>query len=273
MDSVSASSALGASAVTPISPVQAGRPVAGSSRWCAKPPCASRQTRTFKPEVATPPAPTRTRADRLAGERVLDLDLIGLELRADAADREVAAAVDDEARVAGAGGARRRRRTVPCRCRRCRSRRPRGRRTVPSRSSTDTRRQSCSGCGRAGRRGGAAASACSSDAGWHAVERARVAGALERARRASDRPARRCARAAQIPARTAVRSSGEAGTLRARVAVERAQLAVGAKARQARGEVLDVRALAPRGRGRRRARRAAAADRSAGARRCPSSGR
>ena len=38
LESVSASRALGASAVTPISPVHAGRPVAGSSRWWAKRP-------------------------------------------------------------------------------------------------------------------------------------------------------------------------------------------------------------------------------------------
>src|SRR6185312_4547392 len=40
------------------------------------------------------------RADRLAAERVLDLDREGIELRADAADREVAAAVHVAARVA-----------------------------------------------------------------------------------------------------------------------------------------------------------------------------
>ena len=98
--SVSASSALGASAVTPTRPVQAGSPVAGSSRWWREPSVRVAPDADVEPRGRDAAAPTRTRADRLAGQRVLDLDLVGLELGADAADREVAAAVDDEARVA-----------------------------------------------------------------------------------------------------------------------------------------------------------------------------
>ena len=67
----------------------------------------SRQTRTFKPGGRHAAGGDSQRADRLPGERVLDLDLVGLQLRADAADREVPAAVDHEARVAARAGARR----------------------------------------------------------------------------------------------------------------------------------------------------------------------
>jgi len=55
LESVSASSAELPSAVTPTSPVQAGCPVLGSSRWWAYVPSARRQIRTFSPDVATPP--------------------------------------------------------------------------------------------------------------------------------------------------------------------------------------------------------------------------
>ena len=40
-------------------------------------------------------------ADDLTGQRMLDLHVVGLQLRTDAADREVPAAVDDEAGVTG----------------------------------------------------------------------------------------------------------------------------------------------------------------------------
>lgn len=55
---VSATSALGASAVTCTTPVNAGRPVAGSSRWCAARPSPSSQLRRPMPLVATPPCAT-----------------------------------------------------------------------------------------------------------------------------------------------------------------------------------------------------------------------
>jgi hypothetical protein len=53
---ISASSAVGASAVAWTTPVNAGRPVAGSSRWWAGAPRASSQLRRPMPVVATPPA-------------------------------------------------------------------------------------------------------------------------------------------------------------------------------------------------------------------------
>ena len=78
--------------------------------------------------------------------------------------------------------------------------------------------------------------------------------------------------AAHTPAATAVRSSADAGTSERGSRVERAELAVGAKAREPRREVLDVaraRARPPR----RRSRRSApAAPRRSAARRCPSNG-
>ena len=46
--------------------------------------------------MAIPPRADPDRADRPARERVLDLDLVRIKLRADAADRDIAAAIDDE---------------------------------------------------------------------------------------------------------------------------------------------------------------------------------
>ncbi len=55
--------------------------------------------RTLSPEVATPPWLTATAPSDRPGERMLDLDHVWVELRADAADGDVAAAVDGVARV------------------------------------------------------------------------------------------------------------------------------------------------------------------------------
>ena len=112
--------------------------------------------RTFRPEVATPPRAQLDRADRRSRERMLDLDLVGLELRADAADRDVAAAVDDEPRVA-AEPVRDRVGAQPLAgARRCRASRPSGRMITPASSSTSISRQREPGSGRAGRRVGRA---------------------------------------------------------------------------------------------------------------------
>ena len=65
--SVSASSAVGASAVAPIRPVQAGSPRGGSSRWWRGVPSGARQSRVSMPDVATAPSSRLQRVDRLAG--------------------------------------------------------------------------------------------------------------------------------------------------------------------------------------------------------------
>ena len=190
------------------------------------------------------------RADRLARERVLDLDLVGLELSSDPADRQIPTAVDHKAReapqamrdrigtqpLAGAarverhahrprhGGAAIVDRYSPPQLPRLRARRPPGRRRgqrLPQRCRSAT------------------------------VERGRIARALQRTRqRGIDQPT-------AAPRGPDPRAHGDAqqrrgGNPRARIAVQRAQLAVAAKARQARREVLHVPALALRRRSRRR---------------------
>ena len=120
--------------------------------------------RTFSPERGDAARGDLHCADRLAGEGMLDLDLVGLELSADAADREVAPAVNDEARVGGQPvghgvGTETLAGTAGIELQAGRTD------TTASSSSTEISRQRCSGLGRAGRRGGAPASASVSDAG------------------------------------------------------------------------------------------------------------
>ncbi len=91
-------SAVGAIAVTCTTPVNAGVPVAGSSRWWAGRPPPSSQLRRPMPLVATPPSQQAERVQRAPVERALDLD--GARAPSRAADREVARAVDREAGVA-----------------------------------------------------------------------------------------------------------------------------------------------------------------------------
>ena len=202
-----------------------GRPVAGSSRWCAKRPSRVPPDAHVQARGRDAAGGDSQRADRLAGEGVLDLDLIGLELRADAADREVPAAVDHEARVAGepvrdcvraqplAGAA-----GVDRDARRSSHGAARDRRRISAASS-------CSGCGRAGparrRRGERLLERCRRAA----VERGRVAGALERAReRRVDQPIAALARPRSrraLPCAAAARRGRVRG-----ITVQRAQLAV-----------------------------------------------
>ena len=96
---VSASSALGASAVAPIRPLHTGSPLDGSSRWWAYVPSARRQIRTLRPDVATPPRAELQLVHALAAQRMLHIDRHGVHLRAHAAHRYVSAAVHHEARV------------------------------------------------------------------------------------------------------------------------------------------------------------------------------
>ena len=125
---------------------------------------AVRQIRTLIPEVATRRRATAQHDHTPARERVLDLDPVRVPRRAGAADAQVAAAVDDEARVSGeqlgrhvggeslAGAA-----AVEAHAGRALD--------VPARSSTRIVRHRFAGLGPAGRRGGAAAIASSTEAG------------------------------------------------------------------------------------------------------------
>ena len=100
--STSASSALRPTAVAASRPVQAGRPVDGSSRWWAGAPRSSSHRRRWIPEVATPPPPSAEAMGDLAGQRMDDGHLV--RPAAAVAEREVAADVDDEAQPAQARG-------------------------------------------------------------------------------------------------------------------------------------------------------------------------
>ena len=244
LDSVSASSALGPSAVTPTSPSRR------AGRWrveqvVREAPLPSRQTRTFKPEVAIPPPGRPAVASPLSGCSI--------------------------STSYGSSGRRRRRSRCPRRSRRrsgCSREAERYRVGTQAlagaaRVELDARR---AGDGsplrrpiRAARRlRGAAEPACAAArgdrlvqrGGTASVERARVTGLADRARQ------RRINQSAAALGRPQPRADGRPKQWRglhapARVAVERAQLAVGAKAREPRGEVLDEGMLALRGCGRR----------------------
>ena len=100
LESVSASSAVSPSAVAPTSPVQAGSPrrrveqvVGEAAVGVAPDPHVDARGRD--PAGAEP-----QHVGALAGERVFDEDLVGVDQGVGAADPDVAAAVDDEARVA-----------------------------------------------------------------------------------------------------------------------------------------------------------------------------
>ena len=92
---ISASTAVGAIAVAWTMPVNAGRPVAGSSRWCAGRPAPSSQLRRPMPLVATAAFASSERVERAAVERAGDVDPPRR-----AADPQVAGAVDGKAVVA-----------------------------------------------------------------------------------------------------------------------------------------------------------------------------
>ena len=95
---VSASSAVGAIAVACTTPVNAGRPVAGSSRWWAGSPSRPSQLRRPMPLVATPASASLPRVQRpVRRTGSSTCTCTGLA----AADPEVAGAVDGEALVAG----------------------------------------------------------------------------------------------------------------------------------------------------------------------------
>ena len=98
MASVSASSAVGASAVAWMTPVQAGVPRAGSIRWCAT-PWRVRQRRVCRPLVATAPVVSVKVWAISSPKRVLDVDRARHGV--DAADPDVAAGVDGVGGVAG----------------------------------------------------------------------------------------------------------------------------------------------------------------------------
>ena len=179
----SASTAVGASAVAWTTPVNAGAPVAGSSRWCAGRPsrrrasCAGR-SRSWRPRTRR--ARTRAAPGRRTGRRP----------RACAAGRRSAGRRRSRRRSCDAPTAARRagRRTGPWPARRCRSRRRAGGAT--SQPSTETSRQRGAGFGPAGRRGGASRSASAQR--QRRGEVAAVAGGLDLAeQRAVDEPAGR----------------------------------------------------------------------------------
>ena len=185
------------------------------------------------------------RAHALAGDRVLDLDLVRVQLCVDAADRHVAAAIDDEPRAPreamGHGvGAQPLARAAGVDLQAGRpldhpgvvvhgDRAPAGRGVRRAPRAVAERSRAPPPTTRAPRRP-------SSERSPPAARALTSVG--------STRPS--LCSAAQIPARTAARSSLEAGTIARRVAVERAQLAVGREARQTGGEALDVDALGRR---------------------------
>ena len=108
---------------------------------------------------------------------------------------------------------------------------PGGRRMVPASSSTSICRHSASA--RARRTALRGERQRIGEGNRLARRRGTARSPPRRSRRAgSDRPGRRSSPPPRGPARTARRSSGEAGTSRPRVLVERGQLAVGAEARE-----------------------------------------
>ena len=199
--SVSASSTLGAIAVAESTPVQAGAPVLGSSRWCARAPSGVRQARATTLEVATAVSRRRSRAagsgrsgwatstscvaaeadvaagvDHPAGRRREHRgDAVGDEALAGAAEVEPQAGRAEH----GAGP------VVDAHL-------------APARGGVRVRRAGRSRRARRERRGRGRASAGSRR------PRARRAG--------TDRRARRLSAAARSAARTAARSSADAGT-------------------------------------------------------------
>ena len=185
--SASASAAVGASAVALTTPVQAGAPVAGSSRWWSARP----HSRASTPEVATAPSRERDHGRRFAPERMRDEHLVG------AADAHVAAAVDG-ARAAPSRAAARSA-TKPLALPPRSSRSPGGRAIVPSSSSTSTSAPGGGGVrprgrGGAGRRRAPGAAACAARRSASARSpraRARRAASGRRGRRSARRRAAR----------------------------------------------------------------------------------
>ena len=244
--SVSASRAVGATAVAASTPAHAGAPVAGSSRWCAVPrpvpPGAADDARRRDRRVGEG-EPRRGRA----AQRVRDVDLVR------AAEADVPAAVGDPR----ARGREQRRDPVgdmalaraaeveP------QARRPgdraggvvdRDRAPAPGRARGAAARPGPAGGGTGGR-------------GRH--EGARVAGRLERAEQARvDEAAAALRRPQRRADRVAERPRGR--DHRARVGVERAELGAGAEARAGGLEALDQLA-----RGRREQRRVGRGDQEA----------
>ena len=228
MASASASSAVGASAVTLIRPVQAGWPVHGSSRWWRGVPSGARHRRVSMPEVATAASSTCSvwKLAPVSGWRTSMSNAPPTRM-----SPPQSIAKRPSRRLARRSAAR------PLPVPPVSKRRPGGRRTVSSVSLI--RRH---GCVRVGLRRGRWAA----PARGRARARARGRGGCGRSRwpragrRASGRPARRSARRPAGPPRSR-RAAGRDLDLRARVGVEAAQLAAGAEAAQRRVEVLEER--------------------------------
>ena len=168
----SASSAVGAFAVTCTTPVQAGPPVAGSSRWCARRPSVA-QARRVTPLVATPqppwrsssataPAPigsaTATRRERL----------VARPPRRRSPQQSTATRARWPSRPATSSAAR----PLPSPPESRRT--PGGRRTAPRARSATTRPQRRCGSGPAGRRGGSPAAPVAPAAGAGPPPRTRL---------------------------------------------------------------------------------------------------
>ena len=268
LESVSASSAVSPSAVAPTSPVQAGSPVAGSSRWWAKRPVGAAPDPHVEPRGGDAAGAEPQHVGALAGERVLDEDLVGVDQRVGAADADVAAAVDDEARVAaqalgdhvggealaGAAG-------VEAQARRADD--------LPGRVVDLELAPAALGVA-AGPGAAPAPRRAPSPAARRPSRPARRRSRPPRSRRpGSGRRGRRCARPPQSPAATARAQQRRGRHPLARVGVQRAELAVGLEARERRVEVLDE-APAPARRPPRPAPSPGPARRSAAGRGCPS---
>ena len=100
LESVSASSAVSPSAVAPISPVHAGSPVEGSSRWCANRPSGVPPQPDVQARCGDAPGGQLDDVGPLPGQGILDLDIERPGPDREATHADVPAAVDHEAPVA-----------------------------------------------------------------------------------------------------------------------------------------------------------------------------
>ncbi len=97
---VSASTAVSPSAVTPIRPVQAGSPVDGIEQVVGVAAVGAAPDPHVQPRGGDGAGAEPQHIGAIARQRVLDEDLVGIDQRVGPAEPNVAAAIDDEARVA-----------------------------------------------------------------------------------------------------------------------------------------------------------------------------
>ena len=203
--STSASSALGAAAVAATRPVQAGSPVEGSSTWWAKAPSSRRHSRSWIPEVATPPLRTRSRWTSAPVAAP-----VTATSHSPPPSGEVAADRDRVAHARAGPAPRRRRRRGPCRARPSPAARPAAAPRARRRAPRSARSRAPAAAARDARRGGG--QRVGQRRGRQPGARGRVAGGLDLAgQRRVDQPAARLARP-QRRAREPRHAAASAGT-------------------------------------------------------------